>query len=138
MNPEPPKASNDQTQNARLLKIINMARLRLAMWIWPKVVREGDCFTLTAILRLGNPTNDGSWVGYTLRADKVEGDRILFSEWYSHSRRFSPVNHMLIPGVNCRVKLVESPVKAPSVGSGSDLSNASGSTKQKGEVRATP
>lgn len=91
--------------------MMDALRLRLAMWLWPKTVRQGDYFTLTAILQFGKPCNDGSWVGHTLRADKVEGDRIHFSDWSRYAKRFDPVGHALVPGVNCSVKLV----KAPSV-----------------------
>lgn len=93
-------------------KALNAIRLKLAQWLWPKVVKRGDYFTIIRILQYGKPTNDGSWVGDTLRADSVQGDRVHFSQWQSYSKRFAPVSHVLIPGVNCELKLVSARTEA--------------------------
>ena len=91
-----------QTQN-NMKKI----RLRLAKWLWPKDVCQGDLFTIVRWLRDGKPIADGSWIGQTCRADKVDGDRISFSVFCCHVNRYKPVKSIyLIPGINCEVKMV--------------------------------
>lgn len=85
-------------------------RLKLAQWLWPKEVTQGELFTITRHLRNGSPTQDGSWVGRTLRADKVQGDTIFFSErldFQSTGITWDRCHTVpLIPGKNCEVKLV--------------------------------
>lgn len=98
---------------SKLNNLIRKLRLDLAKWIWPKEVKQGDLFTIVRNLRQGIPSTDGSWVGATLRADIVDGDRIGFSELkpYFSPTRFDRVgSYWLIPGVNCVVKPIAIPL----------------------------
>lgn len=83
-------------------------RLALAKWLWPKDVKQGECFTIVRHIRIGGElTTDGSWVGDNLRADVVDGDRILFSQLneYGSPPEYEKVwGHPLMPGINCIVK----------------------------------
>ena len=87
---------------------IRKIRLAIAKALWPKEVRQGDLFTVVRILRMGALTDDGSWVGKTLKAHRVDGDRIQFVEleWWNQK----PCSHWLVPGVNCIVKPVAVPL----------------------------
>ncbi len=88
-------------------------RLILAKWLWPKEVKAGELFTIVNHLNAeGAPTRDGSWVGDTLRAEIVDGDRIAFSKHneYGPVPRFDPVKGFwLLPGKNCTLKLLAVP-----------------------------
>lgn len=100
--------------DASISNTIRKIRLKLALWLWPKDVRQGELFTITRHLRPdGTPTQDGSWVGKTLRADKVDGDRIGFSElneWSTPPRYDRVASIWLVPGKNCLVKPISTPL----------------------------
>lgn len=91
---------------------IKQLRLKLANWIWPKEVKQGELFTIIRHLRSdGQPSTDGSWCGDTLRADVVDGDRISFSTHDEHMPgRFYKVSHWLIVNQNCIVRPIASPI----------------------------
>ena len=86
----------------------------LAKWLWPKEVGQGELFTIVRHMSAdGTLTNDGSWVGKTLRAEFVDGDRIAFSElneWATVPHFDHVANLWLVPGKNCLVKPISAPL----------------------------
>lgn len=107
-----PKIRSTKLMNSKSIVLsldtfVRKIRLSLAKWIWPKTVKQGELFT---IVRWNLDYTENSWVGETLRADIVDGNRISFSKYNSYAQppQWQKVkDYWLFPETKCTIKLAE-------------------------------